>query len=277
MGKLMKRGVAMIVTLVAIILIIMIGVTVGGRTKITTSENIVGNTIIPIQKVFYKSGRIIEGGFHSLFAFKAVAKENELLKKENEELNKKMIQLSLARDELNELRSLKKALNYLETEDTYHYITASVTGMDLGNWFNIFSIDVGKKQGIEKGYTVINGRGLIGKVYEAGDHWAKVVTIIDNKSSVSFEVLRNSQYIGVIRGSMEGELTGYLVDPQAEVLVGDKIITSGLSIYPKGIPIGQIKKVTKKKDELLKTISIEPMVNFKKIDKVIVMIPDKSN
>ncbi|WP_255547740.1 rod shape-determining protein MreC [Crassaminicella indica] len=267
----------MIVTFVTIILIIIMGITIGGRAKVTMPENIIGKVIVPVQKVLYKGGQGIERAVSSLFTFRTIAKENEVLKKEIEKLNQKVIQLSLTRDELNELRSLYSALNYAKENNKNNYVTASITGKDIGNWFNMFTIDAGKNQGIKKNSTVMNGQGLIGKVFEVGDDWSKVVTIIDNKSSVSFQVLRNNQYIGVIRGSVKGELNGYLIDPEADVLVGDKLITSGLSMYEKGILIGEIKEVIKKEDELLKTIVVEPVVNFKKLDKVFIIVPDKLN
>ncbi|WP_242847977.1 rod shape-determining protein MreC [Inediibacterium massiliense] len=272
----------MIVTLVTIILIIIIGITLGGRERVSSPENMIGKIITPIQKIFYGTGRAIGDGVNSLFSFREISKENKELKKEVEKLNQKVIQLSLTKDELDELKTLQKALNYATEHAKYNYISASVTGKDLGNWFNMFTIDVGSNQGVVKGSTVMNGEGLIGRVFEVGDNWSKVITIVDNKSSVSFQVLRNSQYIGVVRGSIQegefrgsaqGDLTGYLIDPQAEVLVGDKLITSGLSTYEKGIPIGQIKKVVKKENELLKTILVEPEVNFKKIDKVFIIMP----
>lgn len=265
----------MIVTLVTIILIIMIGISLGGRAKFSPPENLIGKAITPIQSIFYKGGLTVENTISSLFSFRRIAKENELLKKENSELNNKLIEQSMTKNELDELRNLYDAMNYVKTNTNYQYVTASVTGKDLGNWYNVFTINAGKNQGIKKDSTVLNGEGLIGRVFEVGNDWSKVVTIIDNKSSVSFEVLRNNQYIGVIRGSIKANLSGYLIDPQAQVLVGDKLLTSGLSIYPKGIMIGEIKEVMKKEDELLKTITVDPVVNFKKLDKVFIIIPGK--
>ncbi|MCT4618577.1 MAG: rod shape-determining protein MreC [Marinisporobacter sp.] len=267
----------MIVTFVTIILIIIMGITIGGRAKVTMPENVIGKVVTPVQKMLYKGGQGAQQAISSLFTFRTIAKENEELKKELEKLNQKVIQLSLTRDELRELRNLYGALNYAKENQKNSYVTASITGKDIGNWFNIFTIDAGKNQGIKKDSTVMNGEGLIGKVFEVGDDWSKVVTIIDNKSSVSFQVLRNNQYIGVSRGSVKGELNGYLIDPEADVLAGDKLITSGLSMYEKGILIGEIREVIKKEDELLKNIVVEPAVNFKKLDKVFVIIPDQLN
>lgn len=274
MGKWLKRGVLMIVTTVTIILIILMGISLGGRMKVSSPENVIGNIFTPIQKGFYKVGQAVENTITPIFRFKSIDRENKELKLEVEKLQKEVVQYKLMEDELIELKELSKALEYTSGYGQISYTAASVSAKDPGNWFNTFTIDKGSKHGIKKEDPVLNGSGLIGRVYEVGDNWAKVITIIDNKSSVSFEVLRNNEYIGVIRGSVQADLSGYLIDPQAEVLVGDKLITSGLSTYPKGILIGEVKEVVKKKDELLKTIIVEPVVNFKKIDKVLVIVSD---
>lgn len=275
MGKFMKRGLAMIVIIITIILIILMGITIGGRTRISTPENIIGKVITPIQRFFFKGGQMVEGSFRSIFAFRSISEENEQLKKELEELNKEVISLQLQNNDLEELRDLREALRYIEENRIDNYLTASVTGKDMGNWFNMFIINAGENHGVVKDSTVMNGDGLVGKVYETAGNWSKVLSIIDNKSSVSFEILRNDQYVGVVKGSVNSNLTGYLIDPEAEVLIGDKLITSGLSVYPKGILVGSVKEVTKKEDELLKTIIVEPSVNFRRLNKVFVIIPDK--
>ncbi|MBF8984317.1 rod shape-determining protein MreC [Lutibacter sp. B2] len=264
----------MIVTIVTIILIIMIGISAGGRTRVSTSENMVSKVTLPVQKFFYRSGKSVNEFAESLFAFKRIEKENKKLQKQIEELNTRCIEESLTRDELDELRSLYKILNYQKFNNEYKYIAASVVAKNPGNWFNIFTIDAGEKEGVLKDSTVMNGQGLIGKVFEVGNHWSKAISIIDNKSSVSSEVLRNNQYMGIVRGSINSEITG-LIDPEAEVLVGDKLITSGLSNYAKGILIGEIKEVIKKEDELLKTIVVKPAVDFKKLDKVFIIMPNE--
>ncbi|WP_300300520.1 rod shape-determining protein MreC [Anaerosolibacter sp.] len=264
----------MIVTTVTIILIILMGISLGGRMKVSSPENVIGNIFTPIQKAFYKVGQAVENTITPIFRFKSIDRENKELKLEVEKLQKEVVQYKLMEDELIELKELSKALEYTSGYGQISYTAASVSAKDPGNWFNTFTIDKGSKHGIKKEDPVLNGSGLIGRVYEVGDNWAKIITIIDNKSSVSFEVLRNNEYIGVIRGSVHADLSGYLIDPQAEVLVGDKLITSGLSTYPKGILIGEVKEVVKKKDELLKTIIVEPVVNFKKIDKVLVIVSD---
>ena len=268
-----KNRSAMIVAIVAIILIIIIGITAKQRENITVIEKWVGNIITPVQNVISKGINSIKQNINFIFNITNLKTENENLEKEVESLRQEVLNLNMKKSELEELRALKYALNYIEDDNKHSIISASIIGKSPSNWFNIFTVGAGENQGVKKDSIILDSDGLIGKVYEVGDNWAKVVSIIDNSSSVSFQIMRDSNLQGIITGSVANEITGYLFDPLADIIVGDKIVTSGLGIYPKGIIIGEIIEIDKSSDHLLKTIKVEPAVNFKRITKVIIMIP----
>ncbi|SNS35258.1 rod shape-determining protein MreC [Anaerovirgula multivorans] len=272
--KAVKDKSAMIVTIVAIILIIIIGFTSKQRDEITVVEKWVGNILSPAQKVVNIGATTVGESVYSIFNFSKIARENVKLKEEMENLQEQLVEARLNRDELEELRGLRFALNYLEETTDYEPIAANIVAKSPSNWFDVFTIDVGEDRGITKDSIVLASSGLIGKVYEVGGNWSKVISIIDNNSSVSFQVLRDKNYQGIVSGSITNELSGYLFDPMVEVVVGDKLITSGMGIYPQGIMIGEIIEVSKSSDQLLKTITVEPAVNFKSMNKVLVITPN---
>ncbi|GKT17201.1 Rod shape-determining protein MreC like protein, partial [Aduncisulcus paluster] len=76
---------------------------------------------------------------------------------------------------------------------------------------------------------------------------------------------------GLITGSVDSVIRGKLFDPQAKVEVGEKIMTSGVGLYPKGILIGEIKEVIVDQNDLLTEVIVEPSVNFKRLNKVLVV------
>ena len=262
-----------IVTIVAIILIVIMGITAKQRENITIIERWAGNVITPIQDIINRGINSLEQNISFIFNITNLKAENKNLKKEVEVLRQEILNLNMKRSELEELKALKYALNYIEDDSKYDIVSASVIGKSPNNWFNIFTINAGESQGIKKDSIILNSNGLIGRVYEVGDNWAKVISIIDNSSSVSFQIMRDSNLQGMITGSITNEITGYLFDPLADIIVGDKIVTSGLGIYPKGIMIGEIIEIDKSSDHLLKMIKVEPTVNFKRVTKVIIMVP----
>lgn len=218
-----------------------------------------------------KIGNSISGGLKGIFGFRQVLAQNEEMKQQITDLNREIIDNKLAASELEELRSLSAALNYLETIPEYSYVTADVIAQDASIWLSTFTINVGESQGVGRDDIVINGDGLIGRVASVGGSWAKVVTIIDNSGSVSFRISRSIDFTGVLEGNGEGELEGYLLDPEADIVEGDVLITSGLGGYPQGISIGKVHSVVSDDDKLLKSIRIEPNVNFSSLQKVTVI------
>ncbi len=215
----------------------------------------------------------ISGGFRNILSFRSIASENEALKEEVAELKQELILNQFTEQELEELRQLSKVLNYTSVQNSQSYVTGDVIAMDSSNWFNIFTINVGTDQMVQKDAMVINGDGLVGRVYEVGDDWAKVIAVIDETNNVSFQVFRDSSesYLGVLTGDGKGGLRGYMLDSEASVIEGDTVVTSGIGIYPQGIVIGKISEVVVNTDSLLKEIILETSVDFKNVQKVMVL------
>lgn len=261
-----------LVILVALILIAIMGYSMGGRTRITIFENILGNVITPVQKVLKLTGDSISSKVKPIKNIWKYEEQLQKLTEENSKLKKQVIENALSKNEYNELKRLEKLLDYDKNMDMDKIAACNIISKDPGNWFSMFIIDKGLNDGIDKNSTVITGEGLVGLVYEVGDNWAKVISIVDNKSSVGIEVISGEKvYDGVISGTIDGKLTGYLFDPNAEVSPGDQIISSGIGIFAKGIVIGSLEEVIIDDDSLLKNLSVNPNVDFKNLNIVMVI------
>ena len=266
----------MVVTAVAIILIVIIGVTSSERLSLSKPEKFIGNILAPVEKLFYNLGKKSSDFFESI-------KNIGTMKKENEELKIKVIELEeknrIYEDIIGKSEYLKDEAELMKNTN-YSLIPAQVIGKEPGNWFDRFTIDKGSKDGIKKGDTVIQAteteeniiqEGIVGRVVEVADNWAKVISIIDENSKISFKVIR-TQDGGVISRSVDGKLNGYLFDTKADIMKGDKLFTSGLGgIFVKDLYIGEITDVIKKDEKLMKSIEIEPAVDFKKLYRVFII------
>ena len=270
--------------LVAITLIGIVGISIGRYS----GENPIGPGLIldgvaAVESNFNKGFTFLQDKVSGILNYKTTSEEAEKLKKENEKLREEIIGLNNKLDEKESLESLKKSLSFIDEKYKANKISASVVGKNDGNWYDSFVIGAGKKQGVKKDSIVMNGNGLVGMVYEVSDNYSKAISLLDSKSSVSFKLLKDSNFKGVITQNSKiedkenykdgGYLYGYMFDTSYEVLPGDVVTTSGLAVYPEGIPIGEVAKVIDDKDKSVKSIIVKPYVDFKNVNDVIIIEP----
>ncbi len=265
-----------IIVIAVILLLLTMGLTAGGRSSLTVVENAVLTVIQPVQSFFSGvTDEVLRFSYPLRNAFKNY-EENEALRAALLKTQRQLIEQTMLKSEYEDLKRLRTALNYAYQSNIDDYITADVIARDAENWYGMFAIDIGAKDGVTKNSMVFNGEGLIGQIFEVGEYRSQVLTISDIRGAVSCQIVdAKRNFDGVIRGTAEGKLNGYLFDPDASVYVGDKIITSGLGIYPKGIVIGEVSAVYNNENTLLKHIDVLPAVDFKRIERVFV-IPYKT-
>jgi rod shape-determining protein MreC len=76
----------------------------------------------------------------------------------------------------------------------------------------------------------------------------------------------------VLTGSITGDLTIESLPQEANVQIGDLVLTSGLGgNYPADILIGQISGVSKLPVEIFQTASVQPIVDFSQLEVVLVI------
>ena len=155
-------------------------------------------------------------------------------------------------------------------------VGARVTGKEPGNWFDIFVIDKGSKHGLERYMAVLKDGALIGKLFEVGESYSKVISIVEDTSVVAVQSSRTTSR-GYLRGDSKLKLDGLCImdsiDMKAEIVVGDEIVTSDLSvIYPPGITVGIVREIKTDVKGLSKIAIVEPAVDFRQyIDMVLVI------
>ncbi|MDR3242943.1 MAG: rod shape-determining protein MreC [Clostridiales Family XIII bacterium] len=227
-----------------------------------------GKIIAAVQAPPSYAGRFLSEKFERLIEAESLANENEKLREQIRTLENELIRNKLSAAELEELKKLSEALEYADLSEKYSSVTADVVALDSSNGFNIFTINAGTDRGVSVDSVIISGDGLVGRVMSAGADWAKVISIIDESNRVGFQVFRDTSWLGVCSGDGDA-LKGYMLDGDALVMEGDRLITSGIGgVYPEGIPVGKVTKVEWTHESPLKTIEIEPYADFNNIRRV---------
>ncbi len=254
-----------------IVLCIFLGLFSFNRINPTLFERSFGFIITPVQNMLTSSTKWVGQKVRAFSNINQLQKENEELKIEievkNQEINR-LKQLERENEKLSEL------LDASSRYGQYSTITSNIIARDPGNWYENFTIDKGTNDGIEKNMVVLAFGGLVGKVEEVSSNYAKVSSIINGTYSVSSKALRTDDE-GFVKGdiSNKGMLKMDYIDKDAEIKEGDEIVTSHLSdIYPAGITIGYVTEVyLDNNNKLSKTAIIKPTVDFKHLEKVLII------
>ena len=205
-----------------------------------------GYVFVPMQEGINKVGTWISDKAVNLKNLSDVMAENEDLQNQVDELTTELNTIKLEQYELDNLREL---YNLDQKYPSYEKVAANVIGKNSGNWFNTFTIDKGSNDGIEVDMNVMAGSGLVGIVTDVGPNYAKVTSIINDTSKVSGMVLSTS---------------------------GNCIVTSAVSYnYQQGILIGYISSIETDSNNLTKSGTITPAVDFEHIEEVLVILNKK--
>ena len=229
-----------------------------------------GAIVVPLQDGMNGIGKWFTNKADYFNSVKKLTKKNKELESQVNELTEENSLLAQNKYELERLRDL-----YQLDQDysSYEKIAANVIGKDSGNWFDIFTINKGSKDGIKKDMNVISGGGLVGIVTDVGKDYAKV--IIDDESSVSVS-FANTSDTGIVSGDLklmdDGVMNVTEVLKDAKVTEGDMVVTSKISDkFVPGILVGYVTNIKLDSSELTQSGQIIPVVDFKHIDEVLVI------
>jgi rod shape-determining protein MreC len=104
-------------------------------------------------------------------------------------------------------------------------------------------LDRGSDQGVIEGQPVVVTRGVVGQVTRVAPDYAEVTLLTDRNQSIPAQVVRNGLRT-VVFGTGDGRLEMRYMSSNADVQVGDWIVTSGIDgIYPRGLKVGKVESL----------------------------------
>lgn len=232
--------------------------------------NATSKVVLPIQSALTYLKNKIAGNDAFFIDVEKVKLENKELRQKNNELEQQLRGLEIIKAENT---TLKEYLNLTDKYAEFETIPGYIIQKDITNYGRTIVINVGEKDGVQPGMTVIADKGLVGHIISTTSDTAKVQTIIDTATTVSSTISTTRDSI-VVRGSLDSEITlkATYIPTQANILEGDNVETSGIGgIYPKGIHIGTIKQVVNTKNITDRYAIIETGVDFSKLETVLVI------
>lgn len=200
------------------------------------------------------------------------ASQIEELQKENSELRTLVRESENDRARADELDELLRVASV----GRYRVVPAEVIAVGPAQDYAwTVTIDAGSLDGIERDMSVISGDGLVGRVIKVNQTSSTVLLLVDASSSVGGRVATTEE-IGIVSGTgRQDSLDFQLLDPLAELVIGDALITFGSRNgrpYVPGVPIGEVVDITGTAGQLTRIATIRPFANVSRLSVVGVVV-----
>jgi rod shape-determining protein MreC len=222
----------------------------------------------PLQKASTFVIKTIQGTFHRYVFLVNLEKENRMLKQKVAELQgetHQMKEMQLANERLKQLLQFRE-------KNSPPMIGAEVIGQDPSSWFKSVTVDKGETDGVKKGMAVISPAGIIGQILKTAPHYATVLLITDYNSAVD-SIVQRTRAKAIVEGKGENRCQLKYLLRTEEVAVGDAVVTSGLGgNFPKGLMVGEVKKVDKKGHGVFQYAELVPSVDMTDLEEVFVIM-----
>lgn len=272
-----KRSKYVLISL-TVFCVLLIGLTSMRDEWLTPLRTGVGYVLIPVQSGVNSVGSAIYGEITDLSKLRNAQKENREMKDIITQLTEENTRLQSEELELNRLRKLF-ALD--QQYGQYEKVGARVIANDSSNWFQVFRIDKGSKDGIAVNMNVMAGGGLVGIVTDVGANYATVRSIIDDSSRVSGMAMQSGDSC-IIAGDLtlfkEGRLRITNVLKDSDLKDGDKIVTSNISsLFLPGLLVGYASDITNDSNNVTKSGYLVPAAEFDSLQDVLVVTKLKSD
>jgi len=120
--------------------------------------------------------------------------------------------------------------------------------------------------------AVVAAAGAVGMVMRTGAGASDVLLVTDPNANLDVIITRNRRR-GILVGGSGNIMQFKYFDRGSRLLVGDEIVTSGLTgAFPRGIAVGRVSKIKAGEGAVNQTIEVEPAVNFAEVSEALILL-----
>ena len=119
--------------------------------------------------------------------------------------------------------------------------------------------------------AVISPEGVVGQILKTAPHHSIVLLLTDYNSAID-SIVQRTRAKAIVEGKGENRCQLKYLLRTEEVTVGDLVVTSGFGGYfPKGLMVGEIKKVDKRGHGVFQYAELVPSVDLTNLEEVLVI------
>jgi len=137
-------------------------------------------------------------------------------------------------------------------------------------------LDRGSRNGVKLGLPVIDNAGVVGQVTRVFPFSSEVTLLTDKEQAIPVQVLRNGLRSVAYGRGQSGMLDLRFVAPNADIQVGDVLVTSGLDgMYPAGLAVAKVSQVESVAQGAFGRVVCQPLAGIDRHRQLLIVMSDE--
>jgi rod shape-determining protein MreC len=246
-------------------------------------QNGTGSLVGPIQAAAARAVEPAQEGWSWTTGLATARRDVERLERDNAMLQDQVVQARIAVQQQADQAALDDVLAGDAAPEGYQPLIAPVTVRSWTSWYSRARLGAGSDDGVLLDAPVIapaeSGHGLVGHVIQVGDSSSTVEFITDPRTRIGARLIESDRGIGIVSSTGSGDLVLEQVPSDFSVTQGSLIATGGfnerefLSVYPPGVPIGQVTRVSSADGDVYRPMPVRPLVDPRKLTDMVILVP----
>ena len=266
-----------IIVILAVLLSAVLAV-MAGLTNRSVPELMVQGVLAPFRAAGTALTKTAERYYSYMFRYEALEAENEALKASIAEMEDVARQADATARENTRLRNI---IGLTETHEDYKLVDGYIIGWSSTDWSNTFTINRGSDSGIAENMCAITDNGeVVGLVTQVGPNFSVIKTVLDSTLEIS-ATISTSGYNGMVSGGYisgnEKLLSMDYLPSSAIIRNKDQVVTSGSTVYPRGLILGHVVDAGFKETGVAKYAVLQPAAEISSLEQVFILTEFTSN
>jgi rod shape-determining protein MreC len=137
-------------------------------------------------------------------------------------------------------------------------------------------LDRGMRNGVKLGLPVIDNAGVVGQVTRVFPFTSEVTLLTDKEQAIPVQVLRSGLRSVAYGRGQSGLLDLRFVAPNADIQVGDILVTSGLDgMYPAGLAVAKVIQVESVANGVFGRVVCQPLAGIDRHRQLLIVMSDQ--
>ncbi|MFC5551213.1 rod shape-determining protein MreC [Massilia aerilata] len=239
---------------------------------LTAVRQVAGTVLYPFQMLALMPRDAMSNMGNYFSSISALQKEVRDLKSQQVAMAQAMQQAQLQMAENGHLRKLMDAREHLPVRSMMSEILYDARDPATRR----VVLDRGSQNGVKPGLPVIDNAGVVGQVTRVFPFTSEVTLLTDKEQAIPVQVLRNGLRSVAYGRGQSGQLDLRFVAPNADIQVGDVLVTSGLDgMYPAGLAVAKVSQVESVAQGAFGRVVCQPLAGIDRHRQLLIVMSDQ--